>query len=190
MVMNKKGYLRILEAIIAIIIVFTAVILVLPKTEKNTGKIPPDLELTANAILKEIQNNNEFRKCVLGGRVTYPDGSQEYVSGTQCIGNFIKYLRPSGSAWSFAMKICKADDPNNCNDYYSCYNSNPEDCQKITITTESAFIKNNLPTGKDIFTKSVIISVQDPTAQPIPPPPEQVLPTDENKILKLYFWVK
>jgi len=65
MVMNKKGYLRILEAVIAIIIVFSTVLLVLPKIEKNLSKAPPDIELTANTILKEAQTNDNFRNCIL-----------------------------------------------------------------------------------------------------------------------------
>ena len=44
MVMNKKGFLKILESIIAIIIVLGFVITIVPSAQKLNSKIPPDLE--------------------------------------------------------------------------------------------------------------------------------------------------
>ena len=180
--MNKKGFLRILEAIIAIIIVFTTVILIIPKVEKNTGKISPDLELTANAILKEVQNNDQLRKCVLDGSVNNPPGTVSGdVTRTECIGNFIKSLKPSGATWNFAMKICTTTPTITC-EYYSCL---PNTCRVINNVAESTFINNNLPKNKDVYSKDVTISVQDPAAEPT----QQDSPTpSENKVLKLYFW--
>ena len=57
---NKKGYIRTLEAIIAIVLIFAVIITILPKKE-ITEKTPDDIDLTAKSILNEIQNNNLFR---------------------------------------------------------------------------------------------------------------------------------
>src|SRR3989344_6033495 len=57
---NKKGYIRTLEAIIAIVLIFAVIITILPKKE-IAEKTPEDIDLTAKSILNEIQNNNLFR---------------------------------------------------------------------------------------------------------------------------------
>jgi len=45
---NKKGFLRILEAIVAIVIVLGFVISIIPDRSKDTPRLPPDLEQTTN----------------------------------------------------------------------------------------------------------------------------------------------
>src|SRR3989338_7488254 len=170
MVMNKKGYLRILEGVIAIIIVFSTVLLVLPKIEKNLSKAPPDIELTANTILKEAQTNDNFRNCIL--TTTNPQ-----IDSTVCIKDTIENLRPSGSSWDFALKLCDSNNNPLCK-YYSPLQQN--------INAESTFNSQGLPSSKDIFTKSVILSVVDPTSNPLPSG-TTIAP---NKILRIYFWFK
>src|SRR3989338_9100160 len=96
MVKNKRGFIRILEAIIAIIIVFVYVVNVLPKAPAATGKIPPELDNTLNAILKQIQNDPNFREQV----VIYRE--------TGDVKEFIKQNLPPFSPWKYAFKICTA----------------------------------------------------------------------------------
>lgn len=66
---NKKGYIRTLEAIIAIVLVFIFIISILPKEEK-ISVTPKDIDLTAEGILNEIQNNKDYRNYVIGMDLT------------------------------------------------------------------------------------------------------------------------
>jgi len=61
--MNKKAYIRTLEAIIAIVIIFIFILSILPKEQKIEG-FPKEIDLTGNKVLDEIQNDKTIRKAV------------------------------------------------------------------------------------------------------------------------------
>lgn len=169
---GKKGFLKILEAIIAIVIVFGLVIFILPKAERNFGNIPAELENTAKTILDQAQNEEEFRKCILGGVdtvIVYP----------ACISNKINSILGSeGQAvWAHAEKICNTNNPPVCNFLLNGQDVNEEE------------FKIGIPANKDVYTKSIAISVPDITAQPPLPTCESIIPTTcVTKQLTLYFW--
>src|SRR3989344_3575946 len=109
--MNKKGFLKIMEAIIAIIIVLGFVINIIPVNEKNPSNVPPDLKQTTDSILSELQNNAKFRNCVLGGETNYDfenTGRGESKVGIACINAYIELnTYPSNlHPWKYAMKVC------------------------------------------------------------------------------------
>lgn len=164
--MDKKGFLKIMEAIIAIIVVFGVVLVVLPKTEKINFKMPPDLELMAKTILDDAQNDEEFRNCILEVSGNYPS----------CVNSEVGKGLGTGTLWQHAEKICKVDNGEESECKY-VYNSQP-------INDDPSFMNDVLPKDKDIYTKSVTIKVSDVTAEPPSSPKE------ENKQLRIYFWSK
>ena len=93
---NKKGFIRILEASIALIIVFVYVTSILPKAPKPTGEIPAELDNTIKALIKQVQNDPNFRKKVVVER------------NLADIKTFIGGALPGGelSIWKFAFRVC------------------------------------------------------------------------------------
>ena len=71
--MDKKGYIRTLEAVIAIVLTFIFILSILPQREKEEI-IPKDIELTAEQILNEIQTNKIYRDKVFSVDLTSNDG--------------------------------------------------------------------------------------------------------------------
>src|SRR3989344_3266805 len=159
--MNKKGYIRTLEAVIALVIIFTAIIFLLPKNKLPDGKAPHELENTANEILKAIQQNSDFRNGVLS--IT-PGIVHEKISSTL----------PPFTPWTYAFTICNEDEMDLCNNNYFGKEFNA-----------GGILKNdfNLP-SKDIYTKSVFLSKEDITDDEI------LEENPENIIIRIYFWEK
>ncbi len=63
--MTKKGYIRTLEAILAILIIFVFIFSVLPQEEESVPVQPAEIRLLHQSILREIQNKQAFRDDVL-----------------------------------------------------------------------------------------------------------------------------
>ncbi len=68
--MNKRGFIRILEAIIALIVVLGYVVSILPKAQQPSGKVPPELEAIQKAVIDEVKTDEKFRTCVVYGQIT------------------------------------------------------------------------------------------------------------------------
>lgn len=66
--MNKKGFVKIIEAVIAIVIVFIFIFTILPK-ENKVEKIPENIRLFQEKILGEIESNEVLRKEVLDYKI-------------------------------------------------------------------------------------------------------------------------
>jgi len=63
---NKRGFIRIVEAIIAIVVVFGFILIAFPQgRNQTTGETPYEIEQTQERIIGEITNNIEFRRCIL-----------------------------------------------------------------------------------------------------------------------------
>ena len=63
--MNKKAYIRTLEAVVAILIIYIFTTSLLAKNNVNEASVPKDIELTQESILKEIQSSEYYRNCIL-----------------------------------------------------------------------------------------------------------------------------
>ncbi len=191
---NKRGFIRIIEAIIAIVIVFVYIVNILPQIPKPTGKIPAELDTTLSAILKRVQNDPSFREAVVLDR------------NMDTIKNFVIGSLPVFSPWKFAFKVCTAGafslggEPE-CSYYFPTVPS-------LTIKNEfDAALLGNIQTS--IYTKSVFLSQRDVTApgpatKPCPRTPPSSCPVTEkdssgnplpeqhacceNQILSLYMW--
>ncbi len=189
MVMNKKGFLKILEAIIAIIIVLGFVIAILPSKIKNTAGIPPDLEETTNSILKEIQTNSKFRNCVLGGSAEFifdPIRGNSTRTSTQCIKGYIDFLSSPilTHPWNYAIRICELSDNNvirRCEYDDARVQQNPN----WTIM-DNQFKNIVLPTSTAVYIKSITLSYPDVTGQP----PGRGVRMGTYSGLTIYAWSK
>jgi len=206
---NKKGYLKILEAIIAILIVFGLVLYILPKADRNTGALPADLEISADVVLKSVQQDPEFRKIILK-----TDDTSKFELVIERIDNILG----TGSIWKHAEILCDVNfecplSTPGCTEGQKvliktpCYYSGDPNTECITpnndcgVSNEEDIFNSNIQaTNKDVYTKSVTVKSPDVTAE------NQVAGTNplvelgcdpaildcgpETKELRLYFWSK
>ena len=163
--MDKKGFIRILEAVVALLIVFGALLAILPSGSDSVSesKIPYELESSANTILKEIENNEAFRVCII-------TGTSSESTAPECVSEFVGATLPYGSVLEYAFSIIPdGEDPI----YY-----NSEGAPIIDLTAV-------VPLDVNIYSKSIFIGVDDVTAFT----PEWAT-SKEYKTLRLYFWFK
>ncbi|MBU0963406.1 MAG: hypothetical protein KKD48_05885 [Nanoarchaeota archaeon] len=71
--MDNKGFVRTLEAVIAIVVIFIFIFTVLP-SQKIEQKVPNNIKLIQDKVVNEIESNESLRKNVL----TYPSSSDAY----------------------------------------------------------------------------------------------------------------
>ncbi len=169
MVMNKKGFLRIMEAIIAIVIILGFVIAILPTKPRETSRLPPDLKQTTNSFLKEMQNNPEFRESVLNGSVVK---AREHI-------NFLS-SPAAAHPWNYGLKICKLDIDGiivNCN-YF------PDVEGVILNERENNFRNNVLPNDRDIYTRTITLSSPDVSGM------DPKVYVANPSVLTVYAWSK
>lgn len=92
---NKKGFLRILEAIIAVLIILSTLLFVVVRNNADTATAN-DVCLQSNSILEEIGKNNTLRENVLN-------------SDEEAIKNFLK-KRIDNPLIGYKVRICGVDD--------------------------------------------------------------------------------
>jgi hypothetical protein len=96
---NKKGYLRTLEALIAIaiLLIFITTALMINRPETNPS-VPDDIRLIQDTIFSKIQANTELRDCLVADDFT-------------CINDTVNSTMIE--TLNFKIQICPGD-PNNC----------------------------------------------------------------------------
>ncbi len=62
--MNKKGFIRTLEAIVAIVLIFSFIYFVLPKKAPAFGDVPDSVRVAEDFIVREILYNSDFRDLI------------------------------------------------------------------------------------------------------------------------------
>lgn len=182
--MDKKGFVKTLEAIIAVVVIFGAILFIIPKVPKlPQGQMPEQLEITANSLIEQIQNDDIFRKCVLASNNSKIKGK----TNTQCLNDFLSSALPPYTPWNYAFTICSiplALKDNlqrvECIGYIGDKDKREFDEEKVS-PTQSEF-ENQLP-GGDIYTRRILVSVDDVTAIPI-----KSAKIQEYKSVTLYFW--
>jgi len=63
---NKKGWIRIVEAMVAILLISGFLILIIDNPENRGKDISAKVYVAENAILREVQLNNTYRTYILG----------------------------------------------------------------------------------------------------------------------------
>jgi len=123
---NKKGFIRIVEAIIAVVVIFGFILIAFPQgKEQSAGETPYEIEQTQARIVEEITNNVEYRRCILN------------LSGGSpgCVDTLIKPHVAESSAMSYSFEI--------------------------TNTSSTLVSAKNRPLDKDVYAKTVVVSVDD-----------------------------
>jgi hypothetical protein len=92
--MNKKAWIRITEAFIAVLIILGAVIVILSRAAP-VSNISEQVYEKQNSILKMIGNNDSLRGDILNGK-------------NERVNNFILTVIPS--SWNFTTVICKPEE--------------------------------------------------------------------------------
>lgn len=103
--MDKKGYIRTLEAVIAIVTILTFTYSVMPKAEADTGKTPYLVKSAQDYITSEIAENSNYRGLITGYSL-----STDVVIGNQApnlpqIDDLIKKHTPPG--YNYTALLCK-----------------------------------------------------------------------------------
>jgi len=62
--MNKKGFVRTLEAVIAVIIVFTIIVMLAPEKNRPEKETPEIIKQTLAFLLEQITSNEAYKACV------------------------------------------------------------------------------------------------------------------------------
>ena len=181
MVMYKKGYLRTIEAILAILLVFGFLLTVLPKGNKDDVegyRVPVALELTSVALLEEIQTNDVFRTCVLNddasfvidpedisatGITLYELDDQGGVNSVECIFSFLKASFPVYSSWQYAFSLCDVDGT--CYYYPALYDADADG--SIESGEYVTGLEQLLPAEVNVYPRSLFLSVPDPVSSPL-----------------------
>ena len=93
---SKKGVVKTLEAVIAIIAILGFIYAIFPEKKEITGEVPAEVKAAEEYVLTEIALNKEYRKCVT-------DEIGEYVGACKngCldqINDLVKSRAPSGYA--------------------------------------------------------------------------------------------
>lgn len=162
---NKKGYIKTIEAVIAIVLILVFIVSIWPKSQDIEIKTPRDISLTLDRTLNEFQYNNEYRECIIemnipnnGLRlVDIPDSSDEDLKDCyNSLNTFIDDVIPQ--AMLYSLSICSVGNNNDCI---------PPDIEIMV-----------LPKKENIYTKGVFISTT----------PEDT--DSDSKTIKIYIWRK
>lgn len=100
--MDKKGFVRTLEAVIAILLLLGLVLYILPEKEAPTGEVPAAVELAQQYVLNEVALNKVHRDCVLRTYAGYEGKCESGCLGT--LKQFVEQQAPVG--FTAACEVC------------------------------------------------------------------------------------
>jgi len=133
--MDQKGYIKTLEAVIAIVIILLFTFAVTPK-QAPSAKLPSAVEVSQRYILSEIQNNDTIRSLVIGSTKTPTGPSPPEVCSS--IDKIILSNIPPGFDYTFS--IC---------DVTYCISNEPEtSCRRIDL----------IPIDRSIYTRDILVA--------------------------------
>lgn len=95
---NKKGYIKTLEAVIAIVLLLIFVYTILPRNGRIEPEKPSVVEAAQQIIIKEIVNNETIRSGIIDFGIT------DCKTYTRLNEDIIKKHLPGG--YSFSCEIC------------------------------------------------------------------------------------
>ena len=127
-IMNTKGFMRIIEAVISILLILTAVLIFISQ-QSSRADISEEVYTAQRAILEVIANNEELRNEVISGKHIIVD-------------QYIKKTFPS--TYDFVTSICSVDEI--CND------GTPND--KVVYVSET-IISSSLTSFPDFKSKKL-----------------------------------
>lgn len=105
---NKKGFIRTLEAVIAIVIILGFIIYIAPSRKLDIG-IPSNVKEAKEFVLHEVLTDEELRECVVSGNLDCKDS---------CGGKLKKFLddnKPAG--YEYECEICPWAGSSGCGEH-------------------------------------------------------------------------
>lgn len=99
--MNNKGFLRTLEAVIAVIIVLSLILFLTPVRVSEVGDIPGTVAEAQKIIVEEVSLNESYRKCILDNKERSCIGMDYPCDGIE---NFVRANTPAG--YEYNCEIC------------------------------------------------------------------------------------
>jgi hypothetical protein len=155
---HKKGFIRTLEAVIAVILLLSIIFLVTPVREYDILK-PFNVNEAHNAIFTEVLANQTFRNCILNEIVCTVASGCGVLNNSE--GQYIYNLD----------NISSPDCIGNLNDFIYTYNKPRGYVYLAEVCYKSAScVKGELPIDKQIYAESIILASENP------------------KIFRVYFW--
>ncbi len=123
--MNKRGFIRTLEAVLAIIIVFLFIFYA-GKSKDGDERFVQGIRSLQESILDEISKNDEFRECIVSSDINgFNQIAEQEVSN--CINQpqepslcakevdcYIEGSLPPRYREKYAFTICSPSDPGSC----------------------------------------------------------------------------
>ena len=128
---NKKAWIRIVEAFIAILLIMSVLLIVINKGYIGKNKIPLEIYEKELSILREIELNERFRSAILNvPNTTLPVNWSEFDSNN--------------------LGEIKNEIKNEIPDYLDCE-------AKVCVLRENCILNKDFETQKDIYVQSIAI---------------------------------
>ena len=102
--MHKKGFIRTLEAVIAVIIVLGVILAVTPGKDKATQKTQDIVRQAQSFILEQVATNEQYRECIL--KSTTQGECKTVCTGTADIDALVKKNLPN--QYEYRCEICSS----------------------------------------------------------------------------------
>ena len=123
--MEKRGFIRTLEAVIAIILIITVILFLKIRSIPPKEQIPENIEQAQEYILSEVSYNSTFRDCLLKGST---GTCRSEIGCRKQITDFIEKYKPIN--YDYACEVCETT--------LSCLNNNiPHD---KSVYADSTFL--------------------------------------------------
>jgi|SRR3989344_5265373 len=136
----KKGFIKTLEAVIAVILIVSFLFYVINKSGVRESEVPKNIEEAQRFILNTVSENKTFRECIIKSGVSVDNGLACKIDGADLgncvfgINQFIKKNIPAG--YDYECEICGQVE--------SCVDLPPETLKK-SVYVKDSFIAAEQP---------------------------------------------
>lgn len=142
---NKKGFIRTLEAVLAVMLLLTMIYITAPSQELDISK-PNTIKQAHSAIFAEISTNYDFRNCLLN-EIDIPSPQKGALNNAK--GQY------SGS---IVPHICIQD----INSFIAPYTPHGYVYLAEVCAQSKSCLDKNLPAEKSIFAESIMLASDNP----------------------------
>lgn len=123
--MDKRGFIRTLEAVLAIIIVFLFIYYAGRGSSDKDARFVQGIRSLQESILDDISKNDNFRECIVNSEINKFNTDVESFDANNCIGQdrascveeidcYIDGSLPLRYKEKYAFTICSPTDPGSC----------------------------------------------------------------------------
>jgi len=106
--LNKKGYIRVLESVLAVLIIFAVIFFLSYKVQKQDISIPSVVESSQNFILEVVSINETLRSCIIQpytGNCIHADFEYGSIECGDIFASTINSNLPRG--YEYACEVCR-----------------------------------------------------------------------------------